>query len=235
MPTSGITNWELTLQQAIERAYAKLGIPGEGNSLSVTQLADGATAFNMAIQLAITEGMPLWKRTVQDETPSVTSQTYTIADASKITAVYIEDTGGTQYELKHKSLYDFMRLPTDAIGVPVHWTFAQAIQGYAVSFWPLTSDAATVSEKTLHIIYQKEIENANGSSLSDTFDFPAYWLTALVYRAAVLLAPEHGVPLQDRGMLIKETDAYWDQAKGYDDEDGSLYIQPSPWMRNFRQ
>lgn len=232
MPTSGSTTWELTTQQMVERAYAKLGIPGEGNTISSTQLADGITALNMAIQLAMTDGMPLWKRTILDETPSATNQTYTVSLATKIVTVYLLDSGGTQYELQGKSLYDFMRLPTTSIGIPVHWTATQSIQGWSVSIWPPTSDSGTISTKTIRIVYQKEIENA--VSASDTLDFPAYWDAALVYRTAQILAPEYGVPLQDRGLLAKEADMMWDMAKGYDDDVGSLLIQPSPFIRNFK-
>lgn len=232
MPSSGVQTWELTVGQMVARAYAKIGIPGEGNTLSATQITDGITALNMAIQLAVVGGMPIWKRTTLEVNPSVTSQSYTVTAASKITAVYLEDAGGgTQYELQHKSLYDFMRLPTDSIGVPVHWTFSQQIQGYTVSIWPPTSDATTVTEKDIQIVYQKEFDSATAEG--ETLDFPAYWQTALTYRTALVLAPEYGVPLADRQQLGKDAEFFWTEAKGYDDEDGSLYLQPSPFFRNF--
>lgn len=235
MATSGVVTWELDVIDLVGRAYAKLGIPGEGNTLTATQQADGITALNMAIQLAVVDGMSIWKRTTLDVTPSATVQDYPVTSASKITAVYLEDDGGTQYELLHKSLYDFMRLPTTAgPSVPVHWTFSQSIQGYTVSIWPPTSDSVTIADKTIRIVYQKEFDSATDTA-DETLDFPAYWHAALTYRTAQLLAPEYGVPLPDRGLLTKEADMLWDQAKGYDDEDGSLYITPSPWMRDFKK
>lgn len=233
MPTSGITTWELDTADMVTRAYAKLGIPGEGNMLTTAQENDGMTNLNIAIQMAMTDGMPLWKRTILDETPSATSQTYTVSLATRITSVYLLDSGGTQYELQGKSLYDFMRLPTNPIGVPVHWTAQQSVQGWTVSIWPPTSDTATISVKTIRIVYQKEIENASVYG-TETLDFPAYWDGALVYRTAQLLAPEIGVPLQDRGLLAKEADMLWESAKGYDDDVGSLLIMPSPFIRNYK-
>lgn len=230
MPSSGVITWELDTADVVERAYAKLGIPGEGNTISSTQLADGKTALNMAIQLAVVDGMPLWKRTTLDVDPDDTSQEYEIDDASKITAVYLLDNdGGTQYDLKHKSLYDFMRLPQTGDAQPVHYTFSQAIQGYTVSIWPLTSDDATIATKTIRIVYQKEFDSAVNDS--ETLDFPAYWMAALVYKTAVFLAPESGVPLSDRQSLGREAAEYWDAAAGYDDEDGSLFIQPMKMPR----
>lgn len=230
MPLSGVTTWELTAGEMISRAYAKLGIPGEGNSLTTAQNTVGLTNLNMVIQMALTDGMPLWKRTILDETPSATSQTYTVSLAARITAVYLLDVGGTQYELVSKSLYDFMRLPTTTEGIPVHWTSTQSIQGFSVSIWPPTSDATTIANKTIRIIYQKEFDGANATT--DLMDFPAYWTAAIVYRLAQLLAPEVGMPLPDRGQLAKDTEMLWDSAKGYDDDVSSLFIQPNQWYRN---
>jgi hypothetical protein len=225
MATSGNTSWELNRNELITRAFAKIGIPGEDNSLSTAQISDGAEALNSVIALAQTDGMPLWKRTTQSVTPSTTSQVYTLSNAVKVAAVYILDDGGVQYPLIEKSLYDFMYLPQDAIGLPVHWTWQPSIQGSTVSIWPLTSDSTTVSQKTLNIVYQKEFDGFTSST--ETLDFPAYWTLAIVYKVAVLLAPEYGVPLQDRQQLKAEAKEYWDDATGYGDEDGSLYIQPN--------
>lgn len=224
MTTSNDTSWELTRDTLIDRAYAKLGIPGEGNSLTTSQYNDGMTNLNMVIQLAVTAGMPLWKRTIETVVPSTTNQVYTITDAIKIAAVYIRDvSSGVQYELREKSLYDFKFLSEGATGIPVHWTAQPLIQGYTVSFWPLTSDTTTVSQKELDIIYQKEFDGFTASG--ETLDMPAYWIPAIVYKLAVMLAPEYGSPAMDRQQLKQEAKEYWDAASGYGDEDGSLFIQ----------
>lgn len=224
MATSGNTSWELTRDQLVVRAFAKLGIPGEDNTLITEQQAAGQEALNTVIALAVTDGMPLWKRTTYTATPSATSQIYTVSDAIKITTVYITDSSGTQYELIGKSLYDFMRLPTASSGIPVHWTWQPSIQGATVSIWPSTSDTSTVSTKTLQIVYQKEFDDFVSST--DTLDFPAYWTAAIIYQTALMLAPEYGLPLQDRQTLKAEAQMYWSQASGYGDEGGSLFIQP---------
>ena len=225
MTTSGVTTWELNRNELITRAYAKLGIPGEDNTLTTTQVADGATALNMVIALAVADGMPLWKRTTEALVPSVTSQVYTLPNAVKVAAVFLRDNGGTQYALQNRSLYDFMNLPRNAIGTPVHWTFQPSIQGGTISFWPLTSDAVAVSNKTMQVVYQKEFDGFTSSA--ETLDMPAYWISAIVYKTAVFLAPENGVPLQDRQALRQEAKEYWDTASEYGDEDGSFYVQPT--------
>ena len=225
MATSGNTSFELTRNQIITRAYAKLGLPGEGNTLTTAQISDGAEVLNTVIALAVTDGMPLWKRIVQTVVPSATNQNYTIANSVKVAQVVIRDiVGGTQYELQNKSLYDFNNLPSVSVGVPVHWRYQPALEGGVVSIWPPTSDALTISTKRIDIVYQKEFDGFTASG--ETPDFPAYWTAALIYRTAVMLAPENGVPIQDRQDLKQEAAAYWRAASDYGDEDGSFNIQP---------
>lgn len=225
MTTSSSTSWELNRNQLVEAAYRKIGLPGEGNTLSTAQYTDGTEALNGAISLAVTDGMPLWKRTTQQETPSTTSQVYTLSTAVKVFAVFLRDSAGVQYEIRNKSLYDFNRLPRDAVGIPVHWTWNPSIEGGTVSIWPLTSDATTVSTKTLQIVYQDEFDSFT-TTTTHTPDFPAYWTLALVYKTALLIAPENGVPLEDRKMLLAEANNYWKQASDYGDEDGSFFVAP---------
>jgi len=225
MTTSSYTAWELNRNELISAAYRKFGIPGEGNTLTTAQYTDGAEALNSVVALAVTDGMPLWKRITASETPSTTSQVYTLANAVKVFAVFLRDSGGVQYELRNKSLYDFNRLPRASVGIPVHWTWAPSIEGGTVSIWPLTSDTGTVSTKTLQIVYQKEFDGFD-STTTDTPDFPSYWTPAIVYKTSVMLAPEYGVPLEDRKLLVAEANNYWSQASGYGDEDGSFFVQP---------
>jgi hypothetical protein len=224
MTTSGSTSWELTRNQIIEQMYAKLGIPGEGNTLTATQYTDGATALNAVIALAVTDGMPLWKRTTEALTLSTTSQVYTLSNAIKVFAVYVRDSDGVQYEIENKSLYDFNNLPRSNNGTPVHWTFQPSIQGGTISLWPLTSDSTTATTKTCQVVYQKEFDNFTAST--ETPDFPAYWTLALIYKTAVVLAPDVGLPLADRQELKQQAKEYWELASNAGDEDGSFYIQP---------
>ena len=122
MTTSSVTSWELNRNQLVESAYRKIGLPGEGNTLSAIQYTDGTEALNGVIALAVTNGMPLWKRITSIVATNATSQVYTLSNAVKVMSVFLADSGGVKYELGNKSLYDFNRLPTNASGVPVSST-----------------------------------------------------------------------------------------------------------------
>ena len=226
MATSGNSSWELTRDELVEMAYAKLGIPGEDNTLSAVQIADGVQALNAVIALMVTEGMPLWKRTSQTFTPSTTSQIYTLTAGVKLTQVVLRDnTAGSQYDLIEKSLYDFNRLSSSSVGTPVHYTFQPTLGSGTLSIWPYTSDTSTVSNKSIVTIYQKKFDGFFAAG--ETPDFPSYWTLPLVYKTALILAPDYGLPLNDRQQLKDETETMVAAANGYGDEDGSFYFQPS--------
>lgn len=224
MTTSNNTTWELDRDEIIESAFAKLGLPGEGNTLSTAQYTRATVVLNSVIALMVTDGMPLWKRTTQVFAPSTVSQVYTLNAAVKVAQVVLKDINGTQYDLMEKSLYDFNRLPSASIGTPVHYTFQPTISSGTLQIWPLLSDTSTVATKTIAVVYQKKYDGFFASG--ETPDFPSYWIQPLIYKLAGALAPEYGLPLNDRQLLKAETKEMVDAASGYGDEDGSLYIMP---------
>lgn len=224
MTTSNNQSWELTRDGIIESAFAKIGLPGEDNTLSVAQYSRGASVLNEVIALMVTGGMPLWKRTTQVFTPSITSQVYTPVSCLKVAQVILKSNNGSQYDLIEKSLYDFNRLPSNTPGVPVHYTVQPTISSSTVSIWPLVSDSTTVTTKTIEVVYQKKYDGFFNSS--ETPDFPSYWIEPLVYKLALSLAPEYGLPANDRQLLKSDLNDMLDMANGYGDEDGSIYLAP---------
>jgi hypothetical protein len=232
MAVSGSTLWELNRNEIITAAYRKIGIPGEGNTLSSAQISDGAEALNAIINLAVTDGMPLWKRLEATLVPNNILQEYTIPSAIKVPDIFLRDTSsGTQYKLQHKSLYDFHQLPrTTSPSVPVAYYAQPTISGYKIGIWPLYSDDDTILNKRMIAVYQDEFDSFTNSD--QTLDFPAYWTQAIIYQTAVSLASENGVPIEDRKMLMLEAKSAWDKASAYGDEEGSLFITPDYWGRH---
>jgi hypothetical protein len=210
----------------VNAAYRKLGYIPEGESLSATALAQGVEALNAIITYLQTKGMPLWKRTTSTVTPSASSQVYTLTAGVKVAQVVINITNGARWALQQKSLYDFNSLPQDAAaGVPVHYTVQPTIASTVVSIWPLTSDTSTIANATIDIVYQKKFDGMIAAG--DTLDFPSYWTQGIIFKLASALAPEAGLPTQDRTLLKAEADEAIDAAADYGDEDGSLFIQPN--------
>lgn len=229
MATSGNTSYESTRDNIIKAALRKCGALAEGETPSTESTTNCSQALNNIVLRFSTLGMALWKRTELAVTLVAGTATYTISNSLKTPQVVLRDvTGGVQYELINKSRYDYNRLPSTTSGVPVHFTFNPNLENGTLTIWP-TPDTGTATTKALTVVYQKEFDGF--FSATDTPDFPAYWTDALVYELAVSVAPEYGVPLQDRQMLKSSAKEYLEQAQGYGDEDSSLYIQPEMRMR----
>lgn len=228
MSTSGNTSYEATRDSLIAAAMRKCGALSKGESPDSEDLTNGTEALNGIVTRFATLGMPLWKRIELPVTLTATKD-YTISNVLKTPQVVLKDiNGGSQYELINKSRYDYNRLPVNTTGTPVHFTFTPGLENGTLTVWP-TPDAGAIANKSLVVTYQKEFDGF--FSAGDTPDFPAYWTDAIKYELAVMLAPEFGVPLQDRQVLMKEAAVYLAQAQGYGDEESSLYMQPEMRMR----
>lgn len=226
MSTSGNTSWDLTRDEIIEAAMFKLGALADGQSASTTQVTRAAQALNSVITYLQTKGMPLWKRTETSVALVNGTSSYTVADAVKIAGVYVVS-GDTQWELENKSRYDQLALPSTDGGVPSSYSATPSIGSYTVTVWP-TPDSTTAANYSLVIVSQKKFDGFTASG--ETPDFPSYWMQAIIYNLAAAIAPEYGVPLEDRKLLKAEAKEFTDSAQGYGDEDGSLMVQPERRM-----
>jgi hypothetical protein len=90
-----------------------------------------------------------------------------------------------------------------------------------IQLWPTPDDSTTV----ITLDYQRPFDDMDATD--NNFDFPAYWMQALIYNLAWSLAPEYGTPPTDRGILQKEA-MYWKQeALSYGSEEGSMFLSPN--------
>lgn len=228
MATSGDISFELTGDQIISAALRKLGVLAKGQTADAEDLSNGRQALNGLITLFSTDGMPLWKREELLVPLTVGITLYTLTGALKVAQVVIQELSSeVEWDLINRSEYDLNRLPTST-GVPVHYGFTPEISTGTLRIWP-APDASAAASYRLLVEYQRKFDGfvAGGN----TPDFPSFWTDALVYGLAVRLAPEYGVPLQDRQMLMKEAEMYRKMAADYGDEDGSLFIMQDKWGR----
>lgn len=230
MATSGTTTWSLNRNQVIEAALRKLAVLSGGGSPETYQVTNANEALNAMVKAFHADGMPVWA--MKSYTFTVTSGTsaYNIGNSQTINTpmplkiVQAVRANGTEYSnvpLNIYTDYDFRLLPlVNSSGVPVN-LYYQPLSTYGtINLWPKPSDSTT----TITIRYQRPFEDMTSST--DDFDFPPYWMEALIYNLASRLAPEYGLPLQDRQLLTKEALFMKDQALQFGSEEGSLYLQP---------
>ena len=226
MATSSTYEYQLTRNQIIESALRKLGVLAEGQTPSAQNYADGMMALNTVISQLRAVGMPLWARSEYTFTP--TTNTYTIGTGMtlstpfpvKLLQAFRTDTGA-KIPLEIVAREDFNILPTSSNGSPIKINYQSFVNYGTISLWPTPTSTNTA---TITLVYQRPYQYFTTST--ETADFPEEWYNAIIYHLAVRLAPEWGVPLPDRQMLIQEAKMYTEDAAMIGQEDGSFYLAP---------
>jgi hypothetical protein len=230
MTTSSVYTFQLTRDQIITSGLRKLGVLAEGQTPTAQNLLDGQEAVNGAIAQLRALGMPLWARAEYTFTP--VTNVYTIGTGMTLNTVFpvrllqaYRTDGNANIPMQLIAREDFNILPTSNLGSPLKMNYQPLINSGVITMWP-TPDATNTSTVTL--VYQRPFQYF--TSGTETLDFPEEWQLPLVYMTAVLLAPEWGVPIQERQALKAEAKEYIDQASMVGQEDASFFIRPERRM-----
>jgi hypothetical protein len=232
MATSGITTFELTRNEIIYAALRKLVAYGDGQTPTTTQIDTAAQALNAMLKTFQTDGMPLWA--IKEYTFALTAtSTYEIGIGKTlatpvplkiIQARIVHITEDTSTPLNIYPRYDFNLLgDTSSTGYPVNMMYEPLAKYGIIKLWPVP-DTTTIANYECTITYQRPFEDFSAST--DTPDFPSYWTEALIYGLAWRLAPEYGIPPNDRKILSAEAIAFKDAALSFGTEEGSVFFQP---------
>lgn len=226
MATSGVSYYQLTRDQIITAAIRKLGGIAEGQTPSAQNLADGQVALNGVISQLRSIGMPQWA--ISEYTFTPTTSPYTIGTGYTLDTVFpvkllqaYRTENSTKIPMEVVSREDFNILPSNSTGSPLKINYRPYINNGSISLWPTPASTNTA---TVTIRYQRPYEYFTAGT--ETMDLPEEWYNAIIYQTAVRLAPEWGVPIADRQMLMQEAKVYTDDALMVGQEDASLYLQP---------
>ena len=84
-----------------------------------------------------------------------------------------------------------------------------------------------VSTGVLYIEFTKPIDDMD--TATDDFNFPQEWLNPLKFNLALMMAPEYEVGEAKFKQIQYLAQTSFEAVKAYDQEDSSLFIQPSNW------
>lgn len=233
MTTSNQTIGELTRDSIITAAMRKIGALAKGQTPDSEDLSNGQAALNAMLMGFQSDGMPLWKLTKHNLTMATSTTSYVIGVGQTVNIPYalklhqvlrVPTVTGTPIPLEQKSIYEYNRLPTNNTGTPVSFAYTPSTNYGTLRIWPAPA-ATDVSQYTLDLWYQKPFDLFTNAS--ETIDFPQYWQEAVIYGLAVRIAPEYGVPINDRQILEKEASFFYDKALSFGTEDASFFIQPA--------
>ena len=233
MATSGTYIYQIGRDAIITSALRKLGVVASGQTPSSDDIDSGAMALNMLVAELRTIGMPLWARkeytlpTLVAGTASYEigiGKTFNTAYPVHLLQAFRQDgSNTTKIYMEIIPNFNFNLYPTSSGGTPIQINYQPLVNYGKINIWPVP-DANAVANSDITIIYQAPFQYFDAAA--DTMDFPEEWYLAVVYKLAVLLAPEWGIPLADRQLLNKEAEMHVQMAKEVGYEDGSLFIQP---------
>ncbi|CAB4132812.1 hypothetical protein UFOVP249_41 [uncultured Caudovirales phage] len=236
MSTSGTTTWQLNRDAVITAALRKLGVLSGGGSAETYQITAAAEALNAMIKGFYADGMPVWAIKSYNFTPVANIPLYQIGVGKTLNtdmplkilqAWRNQSTSVSNIPMNIYTNYNYDLLPlSNAQGVPIN-LYYQPLSTYGeINLWPKPQD----STYTITIRYQRPFEDMNAAT--DDFDFPSYWTEAMIYGLASRLAPEYGLPLQDRQAMKAEAEYFHQNALQFGVEEGSLFFQPD-WSGKF--
>lgn len=237
MATSNSTNFATSRDSLISGALRIAGAIAQGETPSATLVSETAEALNMIVKAKQADGMPLWAMKKYSVTLTATGD-YTIGVGATV---------NTPKPLKIIQAY--LRFTSSSLDVPVRIITRQEYEllgnksstGYPVELFyePLNTtgvmhlypvpDATVASQCTLSIIYQRPFEDFDAST--DEPDFPQEYYHALKLVLADVIAPEHGLSIQERQDLSRRAQQAWQEALGFGTEEGSMFFQAD--IRNY--
>lgn len=239
MATSNTYLFDATRDQIITSALRKVSAIAEDQTPSTGQITNATFILNTIIKEAEADGMPLWA--ILDLAIPMTSfvngsislgigQIINVAAPLKvITAVLSRNNSSNlvnQYDINQTIItHDEYQNITNKFspGTPTQVFYQPGISSGVLKIWPIGGAGTTVYDNMV-ITYQRPFQDAGDAD--STLDFPSYWQNAMVYALAWRLAPEYGVPVQDRSQLSQEANLFWAKALSFGTEEGSLRIEP---------
>lgn len=229
MSTSGTTTFALNRDQVINAALRKLAVLSGGSSPETYEVTNAAQALNSMIKGFHADGMPVWAIKEYTLTNVSGTASYDIGVGKtlntpmplKVVQAFRTEANTPNIPMNIYTHYDYDLLPlTNTSGPPVNLWYQPFSTYGTIHLWPVPSDDTT----TITIVYQRPFEDM--TSATDDFDFPPYWTDALIYGLAWRLAPEYGIPLQDRQLMAKEAEFFHNQALSFGTEEGSISFMP---------
>jgi uncharacterized membrane protein len=231
MTTSTIFSYQLSRDQLITAALRKLGVIAQGQTPDIEAITNGAMSLNTTVAELRAVGLPMWSRTEYSWIP--TTSNYTIGTGQTLNTPYpvrlleafrTDFGGASRIPLNIISSSEYNTLPNSTGGNPIQINYTPTVNIGTIRLWP-TPDISNTA--TVTIVYQQPFEYFQ--TANDTMDFPEEWYNAIIYKLAVLLASEWGIPLQDRQLLMKEAAEYIANAQSIGQEDAGFFISPSYW------
>lgn len=218
----------------ITEAFRKIGALGDGETIDSTRLDIGAGILNPMVKALSAHGLNIW---------TLDKITIPLSYWRGSPSIVIGPTGDFIIPYKPLKLHEAVRIDGESVvpfillsnkdyvnqtnkfgqGVPT-MVYYQPFSTFGVlSLWQVPD--SYWSEKTIECTFQRQFADFNSGT--DEPDFPPEWHEALIYQLAIRLAPNYGLPPNDRTMLKQEAKEALAMALASDQDEPSLFIKAS--------
>lgn len=239
MATSGVSVYSTNILTIYEDALRKIKVLGQGESSSSAMKTDdlslvetyfkGLSGFDLTLYKTETASISL----VEDDADYVlgAGQTITALPVQLTDVVFRDDTTATapiDTKLYQLTREEYMRLPNKLVnGQPAQYYYEKLTTTGTIYLYPVP-DADQAGLK-LYIKYITYLDNVTSISTNE-IDMPVEWMETVTYGLASRLARPYGLSLEDRQDLRNEYNKMVKDMLDHDQEDGSIYLRPSPRM-----
>lgn len=235
MTTSGSTNFAETARQVITSALEMVGVCAIGETPAPEDATKGQQLLNLMLKTWGADPEPkLWQLTEATLTLVASTASYdlkTTPGARKVTEARRRTGSGTSQQDIGLSLYsrsEYLALSDKAsTGTPLGVYLDQQRATRTLYVYKVP-DATIAASTTIRYTYLRVIEDID--ALDDDFDVPAEWFEALEYGLAARLAVPYDLFLTNPSKAAKieeRAGVLYAQLSAYDDEDGSVFMQPA--------
>lgn len=226
MATSGTTAYSTNRDDIIKRALRLIGAISQGETPTVLQVSEAATALNSLVKAWAADGMPLWAIT-ERTLPLISGQSvYSISNPKPLKVLQAWNHNTTSnvdvpMRIITQAEYNILGNKTSS-GNPIQVYYDPRRDIGELHVFPVPSSVEQAAN-VLHYVCQIHFEDFN--SATDEPDFPQEWYDAITYGLATRLAPEYGVPIADRKTLWQEMSIIKQEALNFGLEEGSMFFQ----------
>ena len=126
---------------------------------------------------------------------------------------------GSQIPMNFLEQEQFFKLVGNDEGAPLNYSYMPKIDVGELKVWHTPSNDHTL----MRFIYEQEFDIFENSK--DLPDIPAEWIEPLTWELAYKLSANYGLGLEERNWLKEQAKEALEQAKRFDQETGSFYLQ----------
>lgn len=235
MTTSGTYSFTADRDMLLKGALRLVGALGQGETPTTAQLNEAAEALNLYAKFMSTKpGIPMYALKTRNIALVANNASYNINNVASTTdgkplKVYacivrhMANNIDTPMAPRSRTEYYENFSGKQSTGLPVNYYFEPGVNQAVLKVYPVPTDQIAIDYQII-LVYQAPAQDFNVAT--DTPDFPAEWHDVIKYGLAIRLAGDYGLDRFARSQLKADYKEIFDQARGFDQEEVSLFIQP---------